>query len=163
MFNKIKTALDADSSSQQPTCSAWLQGGGITGSAIIQTLLIGSDPAHPTNNFGHGVFNTTTIAAVTGIQNRDGSFIGVPNNFAITVNDIGAFFNAGDNDGHSYFVGKREYSGNTLRAQATILIHELAHVLSASGFQADAGIPKAGKATDGLVDKNCRNLIEGLQ
>ncbi len=55
-----------------------------------------------------------------------------------------------------------------LVAQPTILVHELAHVLSnagagASGFQEDFGIPKAGKANDALVDQNCRSLIEGLQ
>jgi hypothetical protein len=56
----------------------------------------------------------------------------------------------------------------SLKAQATILIHELGHLLSdahlgASGFQHDFGIPKAGKANDALVDQNCRPLIEGLQ
>ena len=60
-------------------------------------------------------------------------------------------------------VGTRDYPGGTLKAQATILIHELAHILSATGFQNDAGIPKAGKANNKLVDKNCRNLIGGLQ
>jgi hypothetical protein len=60
-------------------------------------------------------------------------------------------------------VGKRSYAGNTLRAQATILLHETAHQITVSGFQPDNGIPKAGKANDNLVDQNCRQLIEGLQ
>jgi hypothetical protein len=42
-------------------------------------------------------------------------------------------------------------------------IHELGHVMTITGFQEDAGIPKAGKANDKLVDQNCRSLIEGLQ
>lgn len=44
-----------------------------------------------------------------------------------------------------------------------ILIHELAHQITVSGFQPDFGNPRAGKANDEAVDKNCRQLIEGLQ
>lgn len=59
-------------------------------------------------------------------------------------------------------------AGGILKAQATILIYEIGHVLSdgsigAVGFQHDFGIPKAGKSNDILVDRNCRSLIEGLQ
>ena len=166
VFGKIKTALDAESTSSTPVCSSWLK----EGSTVIQTLLIGNDPAHPSNNFGHGVFDIPTISAVHGgnSKNPDGTPIGIPNNFSITVNDNGAFFNATDPKGRSFLVGKRQYAGNTLKAQATILIHELAHVLAdasvgASGFQNDFGMPKAGEANNALVDKNCRSLIEGLQ
>jgi hypothetical protein len=60
-------------------------------------------------------------------------------------------------------VGTRKYPGNTLKAQATILIHETAHAVAVSGFQRDNGIPKAEKSNNLLVDKNCRNLIEGLK
>jgi len=156
VFGKIKTALDADATSAHPTCSNWLQGGGLTGSSVIQTLL-------SANNFGHGVFSINSIAAFTYGTNPDKSPIGIPSNFAVTVNDNGSFFNAKDSSGRSFLVGKRNYSGSTLRAQATILIHETAHLVSASGFQSDFGIPKAGKSNDALVDTNCRSLIEGLQ
>jgi hypothetical protein len=164
VFGKIKSALDGEASSPNPSCSGWLKQGPTT----IQALLTGNDPARPTNNFGHGIFNIATIAAFHYGTNPDRSSVGVPSNFSITVNDNGAFFNATDQKGHSFIIGKRSYPGNTLKAQATILIHELGHLLSdaglgASGFQHDFGIPKAGKANDALVDQNCRPLIEGLQ
>ena len=115
------------------------------------------------NTFGHGIFNNQNIAAVHGFKNLDGSPTGIPANFAITVNDLSAFFQDKDLRGNSFYIGKRHHPGNTLRAQATILIHELAHTLPAPGFQGDFGKPKAGKANDKLVDKNCRYLIEGLK
>lgn len=163
VFGKIKAALDTDAASPKPTCSNWLKGTGTTGSQAIQLLLEGSDPLHPVNNFGHGIFNITGIAAVTGGRNADNTLIGVPANFSITLNDGGAFFNSTDSAGRLFTTGRRQYPGNTLKAQSTILIHELGHVLSVAEFQADAGIPKAGKANDKLVDQNCRYLIEGLQ
>jgi len=79
------------------------------------------------------------------------------------VNDFSAFFEIKNVQGNSFYIGKRSYPGNTLRAQATILIHEVAHALPAANFQEDFGKPKAGKANDKLVDKYCRYLIEGLQ
>jgi hypothetical protein len=156
VFGKIKNALDADATSSNPKCSNWLQGGGTTGSILIGVLLAN-------NNFGHGVFSIQSIAAVHGIRNLDGSPTGIPGNFAITVNDLGAYFQTMNVQGNSFSIGKRHYPGNTLRAQATILIHEVAHALPAPQFQDDNGKPKAGKANDKLVDNNCRYLIEGLQ
>lgn len=164
VFGKIKTALDADASSAHPSCSSWLK----AGSTTVETLLTGGDPANPVNNFGHGVFSIKSVSAFTFGRNPDGSPLGVPANFAITVNDNGAFFKATDDKGNAFSVGKRRYNGGTLKAQANILIHELGHVLSdagagASGFQHDFGILKAGEANNALVDQNCRLLIEGLQ
>jgi hypothetical protein len=156
IFGKINKALIADATSQNPKCSNWLQGSGTTASQVIQALL-------DNNTFGHGVFTIQTYAAVHGFKNLDGSPTGIPANFAITVNDLGAYFEAMDVQGRSFQVGKRNYSGNTLRAQATILIHELAHTFPAPGFQEDNGKPKAGKANDKLVDRNCRYIIEGLK
>jgi hypothetical protein len=156
VFGKIKSALDADANSSKPKCSTWLQGQGSTASQVIQSLL-------DNNTFGHGVFTIQIIAAVHGSRNLDGSPSGIPSNFTITVNDLGAFFQAKDLQGNSFYIGRRHYPGNTLRAQASILIHELAHTLPAPSFQEDNGKPKAGKANDKLVDGNCRYLIEGLQ
>jgi len=152
VFGKIKTALDAN---PQSTCSTWMQGTGTDASLLIQSLLT-------SNNFGHGTFNQQDVAAFTYGVNPDNSPVGIPNNFAITVNDNGAFFNS------SFVVGIRNYAGNGIRAQGTILIHELSHLLShanndANLFQDDFGIPKAQKWNNTLVDQNCRTLIEGLQ
>ena len=121
------------------------------------------------NNFGHGTVNKGNVVyyendAFSGTKNPDKTPIpGIPGSAVFTVNDVGGFFNATDNQGNPITVGKRKYSGGTLRAQATILIHETAHQIMVSGFQPDFSRPKAGKANDQLVDTNCRTLIEGLQ
>lgn len=52
---------------------------------------------------------------------------------------------------------------NTLRAQATIVVHEIAHEVQLTGFEHDFNNPKAGLRNDQQVDANCRQLIEGLQ
>jgi hypothetical protein len=149
VLQKIVAALPSHS-----TCSNWLQGGGISagtsGSAYIQTML-------DLNAFGHGVFNKLTVAAFTGAV----SDTGVPVGTSMTVNDNSAFFLAKDGNGNSFTTGARHYPGGTLRAQAAILIHETAHGVTVTGFQSDG--TQAGKANDELVDKNCRDLIEGLQ
>lgn len=160
-LQKIQTALPSYDS-----CNGWLQGAGsfqgLSGIQQIQNLLSG-------NYFGHGTVNRGTkpapdISAFSASLNPDGKPVpGLPENPApvFTVNDIGAFFNAADTQGRQFVVGTRDYAGNTVRAQLAILLHELAHQITVSGFQNDFGIPKAGKANDKLVDTNCRALIEG--
>ncbi len=151
------------------TCNTWLQGSGenqgISGSQQIQTVL-------GANNFGHGTVNLNGSA-----NYRNGAFSGttegpnktpipgVPANAVFTVNDVGAFFNqfANGDQAKPFEVGRRNYPGNSLRAQATILIHETAHQITVAGFHDDFGKSKVGKANDKAVDKNCRQLIEGLQ
>lgn len=137
-------------------CANWLQGGGVPGSDLIQALL-------DNNSHGYGIFNVNTVAAFAGQKNADGSSAGVPETAAFTVNANGAFFNSTTPDGKRFFVGTLGYVGNTLRGDATILIHELAHTLGAAGFQSDFGNDKAGAANDKLVDKNCGKLIGGLR
>jgi hypothetical protein len=150
-------------------CNNWLQGTGenqgVSGQVWIQGLLNG-------NLFGHGTVNQATgiaytIGAFTGTQNPDGTPIaGLPTSGVIfTVNDQGAYFNqyAGGNQNQPFGVGIRNYAGKSLRAQATILIHEVAHQLHVSNFQSDFGKPEAEKANNKAVDANCRQLIEGLQ
>jgi hypothetical protein len=85
----------------------------------------------------------------------------------MTVNDNGAFYLANDGNGNAFTIGARNYTGGTLKAQAAILIHETAHGVTVAGFQSDGGgtikDKQAGKANDQMVDKNWRDLIEGLQ
>ena len=96
----------------------------------------------------------------------DGTPTGIGASAAIAVNDTGAFFNAKLGD-KPFTVGRRAYTGGTLKAQAAILIHEFAHQMyaggGASGFQDDAGDTKKGRANDKLVDENCGRLIGGLK
>lgn len=171
----IKTMLDADAKSSSPkytSCSSWL---GSIFSPSIQNFLTGDD-LH-SFNIGHAVFwfdtdpptSAASIGAFTGGRNRDQKPIsGLPTvGFGITVNDEGAFFNATNSSGQAWRVGRRGYSGNTLRAQSSILLHELSHALSnagagSSGFQSDFGDATAGRANDNLVDQHCRRFIEDL-
>jgi hypothetical protein len=161
VLQKIQTVLPSNNA-----CNTWLQGSGKnqgrSGSQQIQDML-------GTNLFGHGiVYRGTTPyyenGAFSGSTNPDKTPVpGIPAGAAVfTVNDIGPFFNVSDNLGRPFKVGKRGYAGNTLRAQASILIHEVAHQITVLGFQPDNGIPKAGKSNDILVNQNCRQLIEGL-
>jgi hypothetical protein len=161
VMQKIQTALPSNGS-----CNTWLQGAGInqgrSGLQQIQEVL-------SLSLFGHGTVNLGTTpyyknAAFSGSVNPDKKAVpGIPAGVAaFTVNDVGAFFNATDNQGHLFQVGTRGYVGNTLQAQAAIL-HEVAHQITVSGFEPDNGIPKAGKANDKLVDRNCRQLIETLE
>jgi len=73
------------------------------------------------------------------------------------------FPNPAPYNGAPYQVGPRRYLGNTMPAQATILIHETAHQITVAGFQSDFGKKKATNENDKAVDTNCRQLIEGLQ
>jgi RHS repeat-associated protein len=152
IFKKIHAGLSQDGGD----CERWLRGGGVEGIDLIDALVSNS-------TYGHGTFNVETTAAFAGSRNADGSDAGVPADAAITVNSTGAFFTTTSTAGANWVVGARGYAGGTLRAQATILIHELAHVLGAAGFKSDFGDPGAGRANDRLIDQNCRNLIERLR
>ena len=89
----------------------------------------------------------------------------LPASAAIGVNDAGAFFNAKLGD-KTFTVGRRAYTGGTLKAQAAILIHELGHKMNdvggAAGFQADASNKNAGRSNDKLVEQYCK-LIGGFK
>jgi len=156
-LNDISQGLN---SGRYAGCSAWLTGASpVSASTNINTLVT-------YNLYGHGSFNQNRTAAFVGHINRDGTPVGVPVTWAITVNDRGAFFNAESGDGR-FEVGRRNYNGGTRRAQAAILVHELSHVMrdagGAAGFQNDANNRPAGRANDNLVDGNCRRLIESLR
>jgi RHS repeat-associated protein len=151
VFQDIENALSSNSQ-----CANWLQSGMGTGATVIQALI-------DNNLYGYGNFNVNTVAAFAGSVNADGSSAGVPAGTSITVNSNGAFFNATNGSGLTYTVGTQSYTGGTLQAQATILIHELAHVLGVAGFLSDAGNAANGALNDQAVNKNCGKLIGGLK
>ena len=167
VLQKVENALALPN---YAVCNNWLQGAGthagLAGSVQIQNVL-------QSNTFGHGTFyvNGTvdyTTAAFSGGREGDPPgypIPGVPSSATFTVNDVGAFFNqfANGDPGKIFEEGRRKYSGNTLRAQATILIHETAHQITVNGFRDDFGKRKVGKENDKTVDINCRQLIEGIQ
>jgi hypothetical protein len=172
VFSKILSALN--SGSDGGGCGTWLTGSSIP---ITQYLSYIFDP----QNYGHGTFTNYIngnvdlhTAAFSGGRNSDDSLTNVPANYAFTVNDAASFFNSSYPDPNkpnitiNFYVGTKKYSGNTLKAQATILVHEFAHQShdgggGASGFQYDTGKPNAGRSNDQLVDQYCRKLIEGLR
>jgi hypothetical protein len=155
------------------SCNNWLQGtAGTSGLQEIQNLLnpkSGLGYGHGTVNLGTTASYATayTIAAFSGASNSDGTAVqGLPTSGGVimTVNDAGAFFNQSfSNAGttYSFLVGIPKYAGNSAQARATILIHELAHQIEASGFQPDGNDPKGQlhKANDLLVNQNCSVLI----
>ena len=77
------------------------------------------------------------------------------------MNDNGAFFKSKDSYGNTFNVGSRKYVGGTLFAQASILLHELAHVVAAAGFKSDYGNDQNGRSNDNLDDKNYGNKSVG--
>jgi hypothetical protein len=167
VLQKIAAALPNNA-----TCNNWLQGAskniGTSGLMEVQDLLQSPSP------FGHGSVTIGTAISYTtwafsGALNPDNTLIpGLPSGIAMTVNDVAGFFNVNTPNsppynGVGYELGPRHYPGNSLRAQAMTLVHEVAHQITVSGFQDDFGNTKAGKANDKSVDTNCRQMIEGLQ
>jgi hypothetical protein len=159
VLQEIATALPNNSA-----CNNWLQGPNESGLTQIQNVLTA-------NTFGHGTItqdNATNYktAAFSGNLNPDHTQIpGLPLSATFFVNDLGAFFNQFKNGDSTmpFNVGKRNYPGDSQRAQLTILIHETAHQISVPGFQPDFTSNKAEKNNNKAVDKNCRSMIEGIQ
>ncbi|HTV60668.1 MAG TPA: kelch repeat-containing protein [Verrucomicrobiae bacterium] len=153
------------------TCNAWLvgsgKGAGTSGLQEIQDLLQSVAYGHGTVNVGSNISYETW--AFSGDVNPDHTLVnGLPTGIALTVNDAGGFFNTNAPDGPPYNgvqfkLGPHHYLGNTLRAQAATLIHEVAHQITVAGFQDDFGNNKAEEANNKAVVTNCGQLIEGLQ
>jgi RHS repeat-associated protein len=137
-------------------CATWLTNEGVSGSQLINALetSVSGGPS-----YGYGTLSSNTTAAFVGTMNTDGTPIsGLPGDSSITVNSNGAFFNSGYTVGS----GNTQYNGGTLQAQIFILIHELAHLSGAAGFQSDAGNPSAVAKNNALVQKNCGSQIAGV-
>jgi uncharacterized protein YjdB len=163
VMQKIISALPTNAK-----CNNWFQAGGQSQGSGLQQM----QAVLTANNFGHGTVNLDGSVyyqngAFSGLKNPDKTLVaGIQNTSVVfTVNDVGSFFNQYQNGDNTkpFLVGKRNYPGGTLKAQATMLIHETAHQITVTGFQPDFGNSKAGKANDKAVDSNCRQLIEGLQ
>ena len=152
---RVLNRLLDDILSQDNSCSSWLKGPDFTAAQFVQAIL-GNGPSDYT--FGYGVLSDPDTAAFVGNKNVGGTPVqGLLIDASITINSTGAFFNL------AYTVGPSGYKGDSLQAQAFILLHELAHEVGAQGFRPDAGSKEIGKANDKLVDKNCGSEIKGLQ
>ena len=158
-------------------CANWLvappppSGSGTTGTSYIQSML-------QNTAFGHGVFNSITTWAFTGLNGTTG----VPNGIAMVTNDQAGFYKASAPNGAPYVWGPSsfiytefdpvantpiltppQYQGGSLKAQVATLIHETAHGIQVEFFQNDTGIQKAGNYSDQFLYQNCHGLIDGIQ
>ena len=148
---RIDSVLDWIKGNVDPQCSGWLSG---IGDAISG---LEGDPANPDSvAIGHGTYDTG-ISAFTG---NNANQTDLPAGYAITVNDAGAFFKDSLN-GSTFSVGG--YTGGTSQAQTFILLHELAHLLGANGFQSDFGDKRAGNQNDSLVHQNCQKTLNAAK
>jgi RHS repeat-associated protein len=139
VLNGILAAL-----TEHEDCANWLQGGDVLAQELVRVLV-------DNGSYGYGDFNTNSVAAFCGQRNADGSETGVPITAAFTVNSNRAFFTKANSKGQAWSVRPRGFSGGTLQAQASIVIHELAHILGAAGFKSDWGDSKAMQSNDKLV------------
>ena len=169
MLVGVKAALLADppGTSEKPSCAEWLATGALSGQAMIDLIL--------PDSFGHGIISSVQTSVVpTLATNRISAFkygtnpdktkpVGVPTSFSVTVNDNGAFFNRYDPLDNRYEFKEGKYYGGTTKAQARILIHELAHLVFVPGFLPDFGDPKAAKNNDDLIQRHCSALVERIQ
>ena len=151
LFYKILAALPITSFPGSGSCYPWLQSG-VAGTGALQFL----QTAVNLNQWGHGVIKDNsgiarTIAAI--LRPAPGVTQGV----ATTVNDESAFFKSNQK------TGARPYPGNTLPAQAAILIHEMGHaVISTPNFLNDRSDPQAEAANNEQVNTYCGEMIDHL-
>jgi RHS repeat-associated protein len=145
VLNKIKSDID-------PDCAKWL--GDVSGT--INSLL--GDSSNPETVFvAHGVFDRANVAAFTGTAGTD-----LPAGYAaLVVNDNGGFFKSNDLGVSITVAG---YGGGSPQAQALIMLHELAHILNASGFkQNDFGNDNAITANNDMVKSRCAKTINAFK
>ena len=148
-ITKIRAALSETLRfvARNSACAAWL--GGIDEVEELICDLVHHDLV------GHSTFDPT-LAAFVGIGCTDLR----PGSAALVANRSGAFFNSG------YTVGG--FEGNTMKARVHILLHELAHLMSAPGlahlmsapgFKADYRNPQASADNDELVRTHCTGAL----
>lgn len=108
----------------------------------------------------HGSVIPNSIAAFTGGRQSDfepgdlNAAEAAVGNFAMLVNDDGAFFNS------SFAVNNRRLSGGTSRARRFILLHELGHSLSAPGFENDFNDAAAARRNDDRINQHCGRTFD---
>ena len=132
-------------------CSAFLNGGGTDVQAelagVIDKHLYGQTEIVPTKN-----------ANGTLTMNNAISFGYIPGQ-AITVNTIGAFFNA-TYQGLPLTTDRGRISGGTPVAQGFILLHELGHLTDA--LNPDFNKQKVIDQNDKALEVHCKDLIKAL-
>jgi RHS repeat-associated protein len=108
----------------------------------------------------NNLYGITTIQPTAnpngGLTMNNGDFSLLPNQI-ITVNTLGAFFNASYNN-MPLTTDRGRINGGTPAAQVFIVLHELAH--SAGVIQNDAGHQNVVDANDKTIEKNCSQTVK---
>ena len=164
MVQVIITNLQNTSFTGSTSCMNWVQSTS-TPVSTLQTLLDGAPADGIAPAWGHGVLYADGLVAYS-IGAVTPAPPGPAQGVATVVNDVSGFFSATPN-GQAMPWGIRLYPGNSTRARAAILLHEIGHLLAlpdknGTPFQSDNGDPAAGKHNDQTVDANCRQFIEAL-
>jgi hypothetical protein len=147
--DRIRSVMNWINTNVDDNCAKWLSG---IGDAI--SSLLGDPSDDRTVLIGHGAFNNSGVAAFVG---NSPSQTDIPDGYAMTVNDMGLFFNSISG------LTAGGYTGGTSKAQVFILLHELAHWVNAAGFQNDFQNSAATTANDNLVKQNCGKTINAAK
>jgi len=133
-------------------CDSWLSGN----DDVINTIL-GQTGSVTTDRVGVGHFSNTpgtttnAVAGVAGTNLPDGSAL-------LTVNLDGAYFNSGISVGS----GVSGINGGSDQAKLFILLHELAHLTGAQGFQSNDSGAAIQSQNNNLLLQHCGNFIKSV-
>jgi RHS repeat-associated protein len=143
---------------QDPNCDHWLQSNGQNINLAINYMLDAPGSGATAMMVGVGSFSDNAVNAMAGTGGTNLT----PGSMLITVNTSGAFFNSGPASSVGYGVPSW-ITGGSPAAQALILLHELAHVVGAAGFNNnDYGNATAEKNNNTLVMRNCGDIVNLL-
>ena len=138
-------------------CAKWLAGS----SVAINLALDVPGSGGTMMAVGVGTFNSNTVNALA--SSPKGS--NLPAGMLITVNANGAFFNSGPSSSVGYGIPSW-IQGGTSAAQVEILLHELAHLVSAANFLDDGPLANGSPNVDAqttnnkLVMHNCGDVVK---
>jgi uncharacterized protein RhaS with RHS repeats len=136
---------------QNSDCAKWLMGSTLAINYILDVP--GSGATAITAGVGSFTSSINGFAGTAGTNLTPGSAL-------ITINLNGAFFNSGPSTSVGYGIPSW-ITGGSNAAQAEILLHELAHDLSAAGFLNDDANSTANQTTNNsLVLQNCGDVVK---
>jgi len=145
IWNTLSLMGAAFANGIDPDCDSWL--GGAT--SVVGGLL-GSTGRIQDSLVGHGILSDGSVNAFVGGNSRTN----VPPGTALVVNRRGAFFTSNQTTANG------SIAGGTFQARVFILLHEVAHLQSASNFLSDGGNAAAGHSNDELLKVKCKKLID---
>ena len=124
------------------------------------TALMGDPSDERTVLIGHADFGKSTVAAFTG--NDSISIIGLPEGYAMTVNDRGAFFTSVYAESQ-VMQTSNGFKGGTAQAKVLILLHELGHFTHSPSFIKDFDNWENVKHNVAVVLNSCKSIIKAAK